>query len=203
MPWAGTVTKELFALFDRTAPTTSKEASTTAAAAGFKAISGKTLFYTWRHLRQAGIEGVPRNVQGVAADLVPTRELKELPPRVADSVESMRTCPNYDSCPASVCPLDANWRRRGFLHGDTMCTWFLEVAKAQHRQETPVHVPEHLRSKVVEVLPMAMEQCGANFRIRVQQSAILGSRRDKDKVNRALASMAKARQAKAKGASGA
>lgn len=50
---------------------------------------------------------------------------------------------------------------------------------------------------------MAMEQCGANFRIRVQQSAILGSRRDKDKVNRALASMAKARQAKAKGASGA
>ncbi|MDT7849404.1 hypothetical protein Q9292_07255 [Methylophilus sp. VKM B-3414] len=40
-----------------------------------------------------------------------------------------RSCPKFDTCNASVCPLDAKWQKRKHISGDKCCLYLLEAAK--------------------------------------------------------------------------
>ncbi len=40
-----------------------------------------------------------------------------------------RDCPKFNKCNATICPLDKDWRLRGFLREDATCFYLLESVK--------------------------------------------------------------------------
>lgn len=44
-------------------------------------------------------------------------------------MNSPKDCPKYNSCSASVCPLDDNWRDREHLKGERVCVFLTEAIK--------------------------------------------------------------------------
>lgn len=91
-------------------------------------------------------------------------------------LESMRLCPKFDSCSATICPLDPNWRLRDVLSRDATCTWLLEMARGG--PTTPC-VPEQIRSQVSEALPVILSSVGmGNLRSAMNRAAKSSSRRD-------------------------
>jgi len=45
----------------------------------------------------------------------------------------MHDCPNFNSCSAPICPLDHDWRRRGYLDGERVCYYLTEFSKPTAR----------------------------------------------------------------------
>lgn len=41
-----------------------------------------------------------------------------------------KECSHYDTCNASICPLDADWRKRACVPTDSTCRILLEMGKA-------------------------------------------------------------------------
>lgn len=91
-------------------------------------------------------------------------------------LESMRRCPKFDSCSATCCPIDPNWRIRDILSRDASCTWLLEMSRSG---PTAKGVPEQIRLEIAEVLPtiLAAPRMG-NLRSAMNRAAKSGSKRD-------------------------
>lgn len=91
-------------------------------------------------------------------------------------LESMRRCPKFDSCNATICPMDPNWRSRDVLSRDATCTWLLEMARGG--PEAPC-VPEQIRLQVSTALPAILSSVGmGNLRSAMNRAAKSSSRRD-------------------------
>ena len=41
-----------------------------------------------------------------------------------------KECSHYETCNASICPLDADWRKRACVPSDSVCRILLEMGKA-------------------------------------------------------------------------
>lgn len=108
-----------------------------------------------------------------------TTQTAPAPPAKATAIqelESMRLCPKFDSCSATICPLDPNWRLRDVLSRDATCTWLLEMARGG---PTAPCVPEQIRLQVSAVLPVILSSVGmGNLRAAMNRAAKSGSRRD-------------------------
>jgi hypothetical protein len=42
-------------------------------------------------------------------------------------------CPKFERCNAPLCPLDPDWRQRGFFKGEAICFYMLEAQKPRAR----------------------------------------------------------------------
>ena len=97
-------------------------------------------------------------------------------------LESMRLCPKFDSCSATICPLDPNWRLRDMTSRDAACTWLLEMARGG---PTATCVPVQIRSQVAEVLPAILSSVRmGNLRSAMNRAAKSSSRRDPARLAR-------------------
>ena len=108
-----------------------------------------------------------------------TTQTAPAPPAKATAIqelESMRRCPKFDACSATICPLDPNWKLRDVLSRDATCTWLLEMARGG--PEAPC-VPEQIRSQVSTALPAILSSVGmGNLRSAMNRAAKSGSKRD-------------------------
>lgn len=88
----------------------------------------------------------------------------------------MRRCPKFDSCSATICPLDPNWRLRDMTSSDATCTWLREMVKEGPGAQG---VPEVIRFKVAQALPIIISSTGlAPLRAALKRAAKSRSRRD-------------------------
>lgn len=98
----------------------------------------------------------------------------DLSPPVA-VVHSMRRCPKFSCCSASLCPLDPRWAERVALPGEPTCTWFLEMAKEGPESQ---YVPDEIREEVAHALKTMLTSHGtASLRVAVRRASKSGSRR--------------------------
>lgn len=90
-------------------------------------------------------------------------------------IAAMRLCPKFNSCSATICPMDKNWRLRDTTRGDAVCIWLREAAK----NPTGVGAPEQVRLQVIEALPEILCSTGlAPLRSALNRAAKSGSKRD-------------------------
>jgi hypothetical protein len=101
---------------------------------------------------------------------IPSSSLSPVSPELSPKV-----CPNFTKCNAPICPLDPHWPIREMMNGDATCSWFREMAKAG---PTAHGVPEFLRAKVGEVLPIVLSAVGLSpLRSALKRAAKTGSKR--------------------------
>jgi hypothetical protein len=71
--------------------------------------------------------------------------------------ETMRSCPNWESCNAPICPLDTDWRKRNMLHGETVCRYLREWAKVTSGKASnrvfKVYLPIEVQKAIAEAYP--------------------------------------------------
>lgn len=62
-------------------------------------------------------------------------------------------CSRFDRCSASVCPLDADWRKRIYTDSDRTCAWLLEAAKPDGEAEIRGALPSDLVEVILGAIP--------------------------------------------------
>ena len=91
-------------------------------------------------------------------------------------------CPRFDSCSASVCPLDPQWPRAQHIQGERVCGLLTELVKVGGRARvanilTPEQFPVLVRER------LKVEARWSDIRIRLRASAKTGSRIDAARAN--------------------
>ena len=46
----------------------------------------------------------------------------------------MTRCKKYESCSAPICPFDADWKKRSYLNGESVCLYMSEYSKPHARE---------------------------------------------------------------------
>jgi hypothetical protein len=91
-------------------------------------------------------------------------------------------CPRFDSCSASVCPLDPQWPRAQHLQGERVCGLLTELVKVGGRARVAnILTPEQFPILVREW--PKVEARWNDIRVRLGASAKTGSRIDAARAN--------------------
>jgi hypothetical protein len=64
----------------------------------------------------------------------------------------MRSCPNWESCNAPICPLDEHWRKRNKLDGEGTCRYIREWAKIRAGTCENAHFKKYLPMEVQRLI---------------------------------------------------
>lgn len=87
---------------------------------------------------------------------------------------SSRDCPLFDSCNASVCPLDPAWERHRHLSGERVCRWLREAVKpgghAVLEDALPTHCAE-MAMRVAEIISIREGELGNKLRRAAKQGS--------------------------------
>jgi hypothetical protein len=67
----------------------------------------------------------------------------------------MRSCPNWESCNAPICPLDADWKKRNMLRGEAVCRYLREYAKVTSGKASNYFFQGSLPEEVQKVIAKA------------------------------------------------
>lgn len=84
-------------------------------------------------------------------------------------------CPRWETCPANVCPLDADWRKRSHLKGEPVCLWLREVVKPGGEAILRASIGGDATAQVVAALP-AIEAAHGTLRRALKRASQQGSR---------------------------
>ena len=95
-----------------------------------------------------------------------------------ENVSSMRRCPKFDRCRAPICPLDANWRLRTHVSGDTVCYLALEAVKDGADSRLAQRISEETLLDVRIQLPAIRSRWGT-INSALDRAALTGSRIDR------------------------
>jgi hypothetical protein len=91
-------------------------------------------------------------------------------------------CPRFDSCSASICPLDPQWPRAQYIQGERVCGLLTEVVKVGGQPRVAnILTPEQF-AVLVREWPK-VEARWSDIRIRLRASAKTGSRIDAARAN--------------------
>ena len=82
------------------------------------------------------------------------------------------TCPKWQSCNATVCPIDPGYRNYKTQKGEAVCLWFREAMKAGGM----ARIPAEIAPKVREALPVLLKDGGSVLRDKLNQAARSGSK---------------------------
>jgi hypothetical protein len=86
----------------------------------------------------------------------------------------MRSCPNWESCNAPICPLDVDWRKRNMLRGEAVCRYLREYAKvASGKASNSVfkgYLPEEVQTVISEAYPDILASHG-RIKIAMKRAA--------------------------------
>ena len=91
-------------------------------------------------------------------------------------------CPRFDSCSASICPLDPQWPRAQHLQSERVCGLLTEVGKVGGRVRVASILTTEQFAILVREWPK-VEARWSDIRIRLRASAKTGSRIDAARAN--------------------
>ncbi len=56
---------------------------------------------------------------------------------------NMEACPKYQTCSATICPLDPSWRKRRHLKGERICFYLCEAQSVTQKRYLGVEAGEN------------------------------------------------------------
>lgn len=83
-------------------------------------------------------------------------------------------CPKFDTCDASLCPLD-DWARHHHLDGEPVCLYLREAAKRAGILKSDPYIPRELAEKVSLAYPAIVSRWG-DIRRRLVRAALSPSK---------------------------
>jgi len=91
-------------------------------------------------------------------------------------------CPRFDSCSASIFPLDPQWPRAQYIQGERVCGLLTEVVKVGGQTRVASILTPEQFAILVREWPK-VEARWSDIRIRLRASAKTGSRIDAARAN--------------------
>lgn len=91
-------------------------------------------------------------------------------------------CPRFDSCSASICPLDPQWPRAQHRQGERICGLLTEVVKVGGQPRVASVLTAEQFTTLVREWPK-VEARWSDIRSRLRDSATTGSRIDSARAN--------------------
>ena len=89
-----------------------------------------------------------------------------------------RQCPKWEGnpgCSAPICPLDADWKKRSHVEGESVCLYLRELAKPNGKQILESVLPEPMVEHICQTAPEIMARYG-EIRRQCEKSSRSGSR---------------------------